>query len=404
MCIYFFFRLCVTFSMKGGGFLTSKTVNNIETKIPYDKTEATNKTLCYIYDRATPIHCSEKGSCKHEPLKLSTRVTNSRKVHVKIDGWIDPLPPIIANSSFLASGIKSYAIEVYEVIASSPETLMRDQSSKGKENISIESIGSNIEIELPSKNPMLYTMILEVTDSANNVHHARRFVLYDNTSAIEVNDQHHLRVETASNASNYQWQTNHEKLCYSWSQRYFNNYYKKNNPFRAIKSDTYSDVIGLYDQISGILPINGTVNVNGLNGFYYAILKNQIYVTSGRVENFTSEALCTYPTMSDGDEFIFQLQAKDIMNHTLNDSVSVYIDRSVPEISDIWLTRNGYKQLFVHHTIDLSDMAIEFKAFDVHSGVREMKWTFGTYENNTVLIEKAIGVKSVVSKIHISVI
>jgi hypothetical protein len=37
-------------------------------------------------------------------------------------------------------------------------------------------------------------------------------------------------------------------------------------------------------------------------------------------------------------------------------------------------------------------MTIKFKSFDIHSGLREVKWAFGVYENKTVLIEKAVGI------------
>jgi hypothetical protein len=49
-------------------------------------------------------------------------------------------------------------------------------------------------------------------------------------------------------------------------------------------------------------------------------------------------------------------------------------------------------------------MTIKFKSFDIHSGLREVKWAFGVYENKTVLIEKAVGItdiNTVVSNIYI---
>jgi hypothetical protein len=49
----------------------------------------------------------------------------------------------------------------------------------------------------------------------------------------------------------------------------------------------------------------------------------------------------------------------------LNDSVSVNIDTSVPEITDIWLVRDGQEQIYVHHSSDLSLMSIRFKSFDI---------------------------------------
>jgi hypothetical protein len=79
-----------------------------------------------------------------------------------------------------------------------------------------------------------------------------------------------------------------------------------------------------------------------------------------------SESVCLTAHIDDGDIFTFEIQAKDIMNHTLNDSVSVNIDTSVPEITDIWLVRDGQEKIYVHHSSDLSLMTIKFKSFDIH--------------------------------------
>ncbi|XP_052073985.1 uncharacterized protein LOC127711862 [Mytilus californianus] len=252
---------------------------------------------------------------------------------------------------------------------------------------------TELEIELPEKNPMLYAILLEVKDRTNNARHARRFVLYDNSSEIVKNDLIPLRVVSASNQTNFIWQIHHESICYSWKNRFFNNNYKKNNPLRPIKSDSYDSIKGIYDQRSGVLPVTGTQNINGLTDFSYTLLRNDInVVVSEKVRNFTSQSLCLKTIMNDGDTFLLRLRARDIMNHTLNDSVQVHIDRSVPEISDIWLIRNRKTQLYVHHSSDLSNIHLEFKAFDLHSGVQEIKWAFGIYENKTVLIEKSIAV------------
>jgi hypothetical protein len=40
-------------------------------------------------------------------------------------------------------------------------------------------------------------------------------------------------------------------------------------------------------------------------------------------------------------------------------------------------------------------------AFDIHSGLREVKWAFGVYENNTVLIEKAVAVTATAKTVSI---
>lgn len=78
------------------------------------------------------------------------------------------------------------------------------------------------EIDLPEKNmPMLYAALLEVTDHANNVRQARRFVLYDNSSVIVKNSDIPFRVESASNKTDFKWQVTHGELCFSWKNRFF---------------------------------------------------------------------------------------------------------------------------------------------------------------------------------------
>lgn len=146
---------------------------------------------------------------------------------------------------------------------------------------------------------------------------------------------------------------------------FFNNHYIKNNPFRPIKPEGHNATDGKYDQISGLIPVSGTQNVNGLNEFYYSLEKNdKEIVLNGKEFNFTSETICLVTNMIDGDVFKFNIQARDIMNHTLNDSITVNIDGSVPQITDMWLVRDGNKQLYVHHDTDLSLMSFQFKAFD----------------------------------------
>ncbi|CAC5398101.1 unnamed protein product [Mytilus coruscus] len=382
---------CITFRVKGGGYLVSKNMETQNTLIvPYTKTE-NSRQLCYIYDIEPPVFCPDGVSCIAEPLKLSKTITTSREIKVSFSGWSDPYPSL--GTSSLASGIESYELSVHEVTEATPGTLMRSLEKVVAAPYKCSKNITEVEIQLPGKNPMLYSILMVVKDRADNVRQTRRFVLYDNSSKIVKNDLVPLKVISASNQTKFLWQIHHENICYSWKNRFFNINYKKNNLLRPIKAEAYNSIEGIYDQTTGVLPVTGTENINGLTDFFYSLLRNERNVVSGKVRNFTSQSLCLNIGMNDGDTFIFHLQARDIMNHTLNDSIQVHIDRSVPEIADIWLIRNGRKQLYVHHSSDLSTIYLEFKAFDLHSGVREIKWAFGIYENKTVLIEKSIAVE-----------
>ena len=369
-----------------------------ESNIPYEKTKQ-SKEICYIYDRTPPVHCIQTGSClsrEHEPLKLSRRLTKSKLLTVNIEGWFDPYPT--NGHQLLASGIEMFEINIYEVIESTNTTLMRDTKTVG--NYSLDPNATEVEITLPDKNPMLYVIFLDVKDRANNVRQARRFVLFDQSSVILKNNKVPFKVTSASIKSNLKWQVNNEKLCFSWKGRFYNNGSKKNDLLRPVKLE--DRIHGKYDQIDGPLSVNGTQNVNGVTRYKYTLEKNDINTAlHGTVPNFLSESICLAADLKDGDIFTFILQAIDIMNHTLNDSVSANIDTSVPEITDIWLVRDGQEQIYVHHSSDLSLMTIKFKSFDIHSGLREVKWAFGVYENNTVLIEKAVAVTTTATTVSI---
>jgi hypothetical protein len=94
MVFFPYLRLCLIYTVYGGGFLVSKDLHSsthVTTNIPYDKTK-TSKQICYTYDSVAPIHCSQNGTCTLEPMTLSKRLTSSRVITVNIGGWFDPYP------------------------------------------------------------------------------------------------------------------------------------------------------------------------------------------------------------------------------------------------------------------------------------------------------------------------
>lgn len=68
----------------------------------------------------------------------------------------------------------------------------------------------------------------------------------------------------------------------------------------------------------------------------------------------------------DGDWIDIAIKAIDIMNNTLDSMVTVKIDSSGPLIEDMYLVKDGYRQLFVHDSTDLSEMNMTFSAYDPH--------------------------------------
>ena len=294
------------------------------------------------------------------------------------DGWIDPLPN--GGLPKHASGIKKVVVEVHEVKPKG--TILEVQ--KGSLNPPIkeeifDSMAHNVSFILP-KAPTLYCIMLESHDNAGNVKYGRRFVLFDNVSKININDKKPLRVSSASNHNGYKWQTFHGLLCVSWKQRYYNTFYIDNNLLAPISAD--SEITGVYDQQTGKLPVNGTKSIHGLTGFIYSYsLNDSPYTSEKYTSDFEKESICFNFSLSDGDTYTFRITAEDVMENRLAENVTVHIDRTVPDISNMWLVRNKNKELYVHHSVDLSHMVLQFEAMDPHSGIFSMEWFLGTQVN-----------------------
>jgi hypothetical protein len=101
-------------------------------------------------------------------------------------------------------------------------------------------------------------------------------------------------------------------------------------------------------------------------------------ILNQRHENVSAQTHCLNMSFHDGDTVIVDIAATDIMGNSNNDSAKVYIDTSVPEITNMGLTRQGFKGLFVHNSIELSKMKMVLNIQDFHSGIRSIEWYFGT--------------------------
>ena len=68
--------------------------------------------------------------------------------------------------------------------------------------------------------------------------------------------------------TNNQWQTSvSEDICVNWKGRFLNTAMKQNNFLSTIKPDTASAITGHYEQTTGVLPVSGTDNVDGVVKF-----------------------------------------------------------------------------------------------------------------------------------------
>ena len=125
--------------------------------------------------------------------------------------------------------------------------------------------------------------------------------------------------------------------------------------------------------------------MDGVTHFQYSYSLLRAYATSrvdtslkdvpgALVENVT----VLNDTLTDGDTWVINITAIDVMENKLTDSVVVHVDVSQPLIKNMYLVRDNFRYLFAHNSIDLSGMKVYFEAFDPHSGIWQIRWWLGT--------------------------
>ena len=252
-------------------------------------------------------------------------------------------------------------------------------------------------ISLPdSTHPALYAVVLEVVDIALNVRQARRFVFRDDVSAIAIHPNNPFLATSASMPTSYTWQTNHGQICLKWTDRFYNDKMVHFNPLNPIEAHPHGLFQGVYEQTNGAMPVTGTKNVHGITEFRYSVYNTGSRIVFNQsVPNFLNQSLCIPPSVSfttDGDTITVTLHMYDLVQHTLEENITVHMDSSGADITDVWLTKDGRHQIYVHGSTDLSEMQLVFKAFDGHSGLHSVQWFIGTSDDNVHFGQGALGV------------
>ena len=380
------------YEVKGGGFLRTEDSRShvVSSAVPYPK-QMIKKEICYRYDDAKPEHCLHTKTCTKQPLVLESRITRSSSFHISFSGWTDPVPN--GGKQTHASGIQSFEVKVLEV-PPSKNNLVVDVTTKPVYLRLVDKTIDSMVIQVNvSDQPVLYCILLEVKDVADNVQQARRFLLYDNTTFIEPMPGKHFRVTSASKDTSFTWQTHHNDVCLDWKDYFYNKFYFDNELLNPIKSDRHGLITGVYDQIDGILPTAGTPNVNGIVEYRFSwALDDNDLSTETRVPNFRNQTYCQHFVLKDGETYKLNIKAIDIANNSYEESRTVHIDRSVPYIENMWLRKGDYKTLFVHNDKDMSKMNLYFEAFDQHSGIRNIDWFFGITDAGSELAQGSVTV------------
>ncbi|XP_052788821.1 uncharacterized protein LOC128223586 [Mya arenaria] len=253
-----------------------------------------------------------------------------------------------------------------------------------------------MDLNLTADTPRLYCFTLEVKDVADNVRQCRRFVLYDNTSSIKIWKRKPFRFTSASPDTDYIWQTHHNDVCISWKDYFYNDFYIDNELLNPIEPDLHGLISGSYEQRTGEIPVSGTSNVYGIIAYDVSwSLNHGSFSEEKPVPSFTNQSFCKHLSVEDGDTYTLNVRAVDIAGNTLSDNRTVFIDRSAPLVTDIWLEKDGYEMLFVHNSTDLSKMKMTFNALDPHSGLSKIQWTFGIVDTTTELLSEHLAIRTI---------
>lgn len=176
---------------------------------------------------------------------------------------------------FYYSGMKSYEIEVRDVIYSFTELYADFKSLE-----TYVSFGEPVLINLPDRyEPSMFAIYLWALDSTQespNYRIARRFVLTDNTSAVEINHDDPIYVTSASSETNMEWQTNLNPIKFDWEKHFYNNWHVHTNLLLPIRSEGNLSITGTFEQETGELPVSGTPNVDGVVNFMYKYHRRSI--------------------------------------------------------------------------------------------------------------------------------
>lgn len=395
----YIFSICIKHTTYGGGFLLAKdTSQSTHKQLPAKSYRKRNnsKTICYNFDAEAPTHCLSVHNCTYEPLHLETRISRTPNISLKFNGWFDPIPN--GGSSKQASSIESYEIRVTEVAGN----VKLQAGTKSVFTQKVNTSTSQIILNITSTAPKLFCVMLEVKDVADNVRQARRFFLYDNSTFIETRNDKPFFISSAAESTNFKWQTHQNDICLNWKDHFYNGFYLTNKLLNKIEPDQHGLISDIYEQNKGILPVNGTINVHGIIQYTFSFSLNESpFSPLLTVPDFPSQTFCKSFSMTDGETYKLRIEAVDIVNNSCSEVRTVHIDRSAPEITNIWLVKGYNKRLYVHDETDLSTMELQFDAYDIHSGIKTVEWLMGTADDMAcVLATGSIGVLREVNLLH----
>ncbi|XP_071964161.1 uncharacterized protein [Antedon mediterranea] len=389
-------RITVDVEVENGGYVTVEDRDTSTQSNRYYSGRILERQNSYVFDFVDPGHCAVTSSCSLQLLDCGNDVTKQGNISVSWSGWTDP-----------DSGIERFQYEIRPMSLQSDgkleEIMTGDPLATGDSNG-----GNNVVLPLPG----LYSVVLEVFDLAGNVQLARRFILFDDINNVTFKLDTSLLVISASIDTGFEWLTDlHSNVLVDWTNHYTNEYHEVHKLLNEI-GDYYSTELlpgkqlthvlppqifsplcnlSQYDQWNGTRGIIAIPNKLGVVTFEDTFSLDHKGCSTCNRGPWNDVGLTTLESYGipriDGDSITFWVRATDIMGNTLVDSVVVHVDSSEAIIQDLWLVKDGERNIAVHNSADLLEMNFEFQSFDAHSGLKIIQWeVYDVHEGNVIVL------------------
>ena len=336
----------------------------------------------YTLDLMSPNHCEvdpDRICLINQPILNTGNVFSQEETNFTVTwgGWGDT-----------PSGIAHYLLEVYLLLEVGGVLMERTHPLVAAYSHTPSSIPTYQQVvALPSDGP--YSFVLQVHDTAGNVQRARRLVLYDINSTLEVDPAYPLVVTSAVAASQYQWVNDTIlPLAISGRGHFFNTNLRDSNWLAPVEDFVGGGVLPEYDHplTTGAYPRNGTRNAQGVIMLEYAVevdAEGGASMTRPLVgwtvtDDIFLDDVSVPAARADGLSVRVWLRARDFKANILYDSIVVHVDSSPPEAHSLSLQHAGMPQLALFGSRSLTDLTAVFQAYDEHSGLYSIEWALGT--------------------------
>ncbi|XP_060580924.1 uncharacterized protein LOC132737608 [Ruditapes philippinarum] len=322
-----------------------------------------NEEIELGFDTFPPIHCFEQDSnCLQDALQVTDFLTQPI-VTVYWAGWTD-----------LDSGIDEYEFNIYYLENSLDDNLLRHKYMLTPSRFTSTNSSATLDLEEPGP----YSVEIIVHDRAKNYKVARRIILYDNASVVDLYGEQASVIQALENG----WiNKKSEQIEIVWPNRFRNIRHSNGGWLNGVQGN--DDISRDLDDREGksIRTVDELSNINGIVRFDIArnveLDGNTDFIDFDQVPEvfFKSENMVyTDEEFVDGKKLMYFIRGIDAVGEFAEDNVTVMIDLSPPVIQNLWLTKGDWVNISVHSVLELNKLIIEWEAFDFHSGIHEISW------------------------------